>query len=302
MGSSAARRRADTEVLGSPSPAWRFVTEEEVLQVYGWIPGIILTHFKRTSPQNLDDMCQDGAVGLMKAAVTYDPARGASFATYARIRILGEVRDAFRAQDHLSKNARRVTRRLRGAETELRQLLGGEPTLEDCADYMGISPAEVDEIRCFDQLHSVHDVEVTPRNVLDDYVEDESETGVSPAIATKIKNAIRGLSSRRRAVIKGYFYQGKNLEELGAEYAVTSARMCQIKQRALLRMQKFMLGEFDTPRIAEISPRKKCVRTDAQRERRNRADREKRVRRKNGSQEARDKFNARRRELRKKGT
>ena len=54
-----------------------------------------------------DDLLQAGCVGLLEAATRYDPTRGASFATFGRKRAIGAMLDACRADDLLSRRARK---------------------------------------------------------------------------------------------------------------------------------------------------------------------------------------------------
>lgn len=79
----------------------------------------------------LEDLIQEGYLGLMDAVGKYDPSRNASFETYASIRVRGAMLDFLRHDTPITKEVMRVTRDTREASENLAQMLLREPLLAE---------------------------------------------------------------------------------------------------------------------------------------------------------------------------
>src|SRR5471030_1832534 len=77
---------------------------------------------------DLDDLIGAGLLGLMDAVDRFEEERAIPFEAYARTRIQGDILDALRAEDHLSRRDRRRGREADKAEEKLRASLKREPT------------------------------------------------------------------------------------------------------------------------------------------------------------------------------
>jgi RNA polymerase sigma-B factor len=96
----------------------------------------------------LEDLYQAASIGLIKAVDAYDEEKGASFLRYAEFRILGEIRNHFRAvtqRVHLPRSLQDRARSVAHARQELRAETAAEPTLEAIAARLNLSVAEVGE-------------------------------------------------------------------------------------------------------------------------------------------------------------
>jgi len=84
------------------------VDEADVIATLPTVARLARSYARLLPPQvELADVVQAGAVGLLQAARRYDPARGASFRTFAGRRILGAMRDHGRTMDSLTRHQRR---------------------------------------------------------------------------------------------------------------------------------------------------------------------------------------------------
>jgi RNA polymerase sigma factor for flagellar operon FliA len=91
-----------------------------------------------------EDLIQVGCIGLIQALDGFDPQAGASFETYARLRIRGAMLDELRRMDWLSKQSRQRWKALQRASVELTQKLGRPATEEELAAHSGL---DIDGLR-----------------------------------------------------------------------------------------------------------------------------------------------------------
>src|SRR3954469_11711037 len=154
----------------------------------------------------VDDLIQAGMLVLLEAASNYAANRGASFETYAGIRIRGAMIDALRKQDWAPRS---VHRKARAAATAIRTIenqAGREARDVEIAEAMGISLEEYhrvlqDSLACqlssMDDSNDTHDVADRDANPLL-----ETESG---ALRESVAEAIGGLPERERLVMSMYY-------------------------------------------------------------------------------------------------
>ena len=192
----------------------------------------------------LDDLIQSGMIGLLEAAGKFDPSRGASFATYAGIRIRGAMLDDVRKRDWTPRSVYQKHRQVLDAVRELETESGRSAEPQEIADKLGIALEEYHEIlgdasAC--QLFSLDEAldesvnfgrdvpdsgSVTPEQALDFSQRRES-----------IAAAIVKLPEREKLVLSLYYEQEMNLKEIGEVLGVSESRVCQIHGQALIRIR-----------------------------------------------------------------
>jgi len=191
----------------------------------------------------VSDLIQAGMLGLLEAASNYTADRGASFETYAGIRIRGAMLDALRKLDWAPRSVHRKARAAAQAVRELEAEFGREARDGEIAARMGVS---------LDEYHKItHDAASCRIASLDDSsgdedsllgrVEDEtadpfadaSDDGFRAALA----QAIKELPERERLVMSLYYDDELNLKEIGAVLKVTESRVCQLHGQALVRLK-----------------------------------------------------------------
>ena len=104
----------------------------------------IALHLMLRFPANvqLDDLIQAGLIGLLEAANNYSSGKGATFATYAGIRIRGAMIDDVRKGDWAPRSVHRNSRRVSGAMQEIEARTGREAQDDEIAAELGV---ELDE-------------------------------------------------------------------------------------------------------------------------------------------------------------
>lgn len=189
------------------------------------------------------DLIQAGMLGLLEAASNYTADRGASFETYAGIRIRGAMLDALRKLDWAPRSVHRKARAAAQAIRELEAEFGREARDGEIAERLGVSLEEYHKI--------AHDAASCRISSLDDTngdddsllgrIEDEnadpfadaSDEGFRAALA----KAIDELPERERLVMSLYYDEEMNLKEIGAVLKVTESRVCQLHGQALMRLK-----------------------------------------------------------------
>jgi RNA polymerase sigma factor for flagellar operon FliA len=201
----------------------------------------------RLPPQvEIADLVQAGMMGLLEAAQNYASGRGASFETYAGIRIRGAMLDALRKLDWAPRSVHRKARAAALALREVEARLGAEATETDVAAQMGVSLDEYqqilrDALGCqLLRLHEGDDGDGPALDRLPDGAPDPEGIALEESRRKAIAAAVRALPERERLVLSLYYEQELNLKEIGAVLKVTESRVCQLHGQALLRLRALL--------------------------------------------------------------
>ncbi|MFY8272881.1 RNA polymerase sigma factor FliA [Pseudoalteromonas sp. SSDWG2] len=192
----------------------------------------------------LDDLIQSGMIGLIEASKTFDATKGASFETFAGIRIRGAMLDEIRRGDWAPRSVHRNSRAVAHAINELEGLLGREPKDIEVAEKLDIS---LDEYH-----HILNDVNCSKVLGIEDLGVDEDviHTHSDQSDATKPFNSVQGerfnaalvdaiksLPERDALVLSLYYNDEMNLKEIGQILDVSESRVSQIHGQAMIKLK-----------------------------------------------------------------
>lgn len=228
--------------------------DDDLVTRYAPLVKRIAYHLLNRLPPSVqaDDLIQAGMIGLLEASKNYDPTQGASFDTYAGIRIRGAMLDEIRRSDWTPRSVHRKAREVAEAMRRVEQREGRDARDTEVAEVMGLSLTEYHQIlldatgcRIFslDELTAVGELSaengrVVPASPYDGLQRDSFRKALAEAIA--------GLPERERLVIALYYDEGFNLREIGQVLGVSESRVCQIHSQATMRLRA-RLGDWLDP-------------------------------------------------------
>ena len=200
-------------------------------------------HGRVASVVEIDDLVQVGYTGLVMAAQNYTIREGASFASYAGIRIKGTILDHLRKNSNLCRSTMKMMQLTKKTEERLMQQLGRNPTTEELAKAMDMTIAEIEEWQQSFQanIHSSID------EVYDEYSIWFTSTANTPEdnlnevqLQAQLKNALKTLPEREAMVIQLYYVEELNVYEIAEVLEISNGRVSQIKKSAIEKLRHFI--------------------------------------------------------------
>ena len=189
--------------------------------------------------------CRHRHVLLLDAARQYSPAKGASFETYASIRIRGAMLDEVRSSDWTPRSVYRRQRELTAAIQKVENRTGNPAEPREIAAELGISlddyfqmvsAATTHRLFSLDQDGDNSGTDAHLQQIPDPDAEPSSELE-SDEFRAALGEAIRSLPEREALVMSLYYEEELNLKEIGEVLGVTESRVCQIHGQALSRVR-----------------------------------------------------------------
>lgn len=194
----------------------------------------------------VDDLIQSGMIGLFEAANNFDSSKGASFETFAGIRIRGAMLDEIRRGDwtprSVHKNSRLVTEAIKNLEAEL----GRDVTDIEVAEKLDISLNEYHHI--LNEVSSGKIIGIEDLGISEDIINiNEDSDHADPyqdiekdSFREALTQCIAGLPEREALVLSLYYDEELNLREIGQVLEVSESRVSQIHSQAMHRLKARM--------------------------------------------------------------
>ena len=217
----------------------------QIVERYAPLVKRIAHHLLLRMPASVqvDDLVQSGMIGLIEAARKYDVTKGASFETYAGIRIRGSMLDEVRKGDWAPRSVHRKSRKVAEAIKAIESRTGKDAKDKEIAreldinldDYYAIlQDATGSRLFSFDDIMEGDDsaIELAAGELpgpCDGLQRDTFRQHLAAAIDT--------LPERERLVLSLYYDEELNLKEIGEVIGVSESRVSQIHSQAALRLR-----------------------------------------------------------------
>lgn len=220
---------------------------EQVIKYAPLVKRIAL-HIKARLPAcvELDDLIQSGMLGLMDACAHYEDGHGASFETYASIRIRGSIIDEMRASDWTPRSVHQGTRQISEAISKLSNKLGREPKDTEIAAELNISIDKYHQMlldSSTSQIIGIEDLGVTD-DVITDATDNKEDKLFNLLASSEFKkslaSAIAKLPQKEQHVLALYYDEELNLREIGQVLDLSESRACQILSQAMARLRSLL--------------------------------------------------------------
>lgn len=220
------------------------IDETKLVEEHQGLVTKIAWQIKSFSPDQIEveDLIQVGLVAMVEAAGKYVD-QGHSFSTYLYVRVRGAMIDYLRTTCSLRRSSVEWNKKMRRIKEELSQKNGQEPNEVELAEALGMEQAEFrkNADRAIDvHVDSLDEVYCDSSSWFTNEEDDQHETLEKSQMVDLLSSNLKKLNEREQLVLNSYFVEEMQLEEIGAVLDVSSVRICQIKKRALEKLQVAM--------------------------------------------------------------
>jgi RNA polymerase sigma factor for flagellar operon FliA len=194
----------------------------------------------------LDDLVSWGSLGLLDALDKFDPSKGVQFSTYAVTRIRGAILDGLQQMDWAPKQVTSKVRAVRRLREVLTNELGREPSVEELAYRMDVTPAEVrgwlvdDSTTRLKPLSPAYDDDDEGRDGYGAIEADQAIAGEAAEIRCRVAAAVRRLGDREQAVFLLYYRENLTLREIASELGVSVSSATQTHTRLVEQVRGYL--------------------------------------------------------------
>lgn len=199
----------------------------------------------------VDDLVQNGMLGLLDAIARFESGMGAQFETYAAQRVRGAMLDGLRENDWLPRSLRRDFRRIEVAVSKLEQQNGRAPSEKELADALGMPLGEyqkmLQDARGHQLIYFEDMVEEGGEGFLERHLVNDTNEPLKlleeQSLQQLLVAGIEALPDREKLMMALYYEQDLNLREIGDVMGVTESRVCQLHSQAVVRLRARLFSD-----------------------------------------------------------
>jgi len=201
-------------------------------------------------PPSIDigDLSQQGMVGLFLAARDYKADLGASFTTYAKKRIRGEIQEFLRKNDWLSRTSRSEVKAVDDTITRAQQELGRPVRTAELAERMDVPLRQMQSLLADVRgTQLLYFADISPEDGGASAMEqamgptaDTLEVVEKQETLARMMKLLRRLPVREQKLLQYYYVHEKKLEDIAGEFGVTESRICQLHTQAVDKLRGWL--------------------------------------------------------------
>jgi len=235
--------------LNSKAAAYQQQTDKsQLVERHASLVKRIAHHLMARLPASVlvDDLIQAGMIGLLEAARNFDGSKGASFETFAGIRIRGAMLDEIRKGDWTPRSVHKNSRAITEAITQVERETGRDARDTEIAAKLNVSINDYHQM--LNEVNAGKLVGIEDLGVSEDVISTEQNKGndspledlMQGAFQKALAHAITTLPEREAIVLSLYYDEELNLREIGEVLEVSESRVSQIHSQAMLKLKARM--------------------------------------------------------------
>ncbi|OQY08540.1 MAG: RNA polymerase subunit sigma-28 [Marinitoga sp. 4572_148] len=219
--------------------------------VKNFLPKIkyIALNLLSTLPKNveLDDLIQEGIVGLLQSLEKYNPSKGVSFYSFAVKRIKGAMLDYLRKIDWLPKDLRHKIKKMEEIIAE--HNIDDDLSDEELAEMLEVSVKDVKRLKAElhrSQILSLDSFLLTNNeiNIESNIEENDPEIlAYKDILKSELKKAILSLNKREQLILSLYYEKELTFKEIGKVLDISESRVSQIHSALISKLKKKLGGD-----------------------------------------------------------
>jgi RNA polymerase sigma factor for flagellar operon FliA len=209
--------------------------------VIAYIPLVktIALSLKRRLPSfiEVDDLCQNGLMGLLEARQHYKENEGANFKTFASIRIRGAMIDSLRKNSWLPRDAAKKIRNVAVAIHKIEQREQRPAESEEIAKELGIDIEAHGKLVHEISNYYVVNIDNIDFDLANPNADNPLEKSIDHDFICRLQKALPSLPEREQMVLSLYYVEEFTLKQIGEVLGLSEARVCQLHTQAIARLK-----------------------------------------------------------------
>jgi RNA polymerase sigma factor for flagellar operon FliA len=221
--------------------AYAQVDQEELLRTYMPLVRRIAAHIASRLPHDVvvDDLAQEGALGLLDAIGRHQPQPNENFEAYVSMRIRGSIYDACRRNDLLARQHRDRLDAVQAVIRRLEHELGRVPTQAECAAELKLSLQQYQQ--WLDQSVGLLPLDDVPEEWLpDDPQADPFDHLALQQMRQLLARTLEKLPEKQQMVMALHYQQDLSFAEIAEVLKLTRGRISQLHTQAMLTVRALM--------------------------------------------------------------
>ena len=184
----------------------------------------------------VEDLIQIGMVGLISAAHNYKHQENASFASYASLRIKGEILDYLRKNSNLCRSTIKMKKLTETVVDDLHKKLGRNPFTTEIADELNIEHEKFLQWEAAFQASTIKNID----DIYDEFsvwftseIDNPEQNYNNKELRMVLKKSLSTLDKKQLLLIQLYYVEELNIYEIAKIMNVSTGRVSQIKSNAI---------------------------------------------------------------------